>query len=232
MKKYPVFTLVIFLLLMYSCKKNDTDKAISTAYYQLDNVHDYSVIDGSVTPFNAAFTLTDAAHPRDTFTVTPTGMPPGLAVLPASIKVWSSDSIRFRFTAALSGVGNYPITLKCTAPNRIEKNYNFNIVVQPECAAAITGSWDCYDSGAVTFTPANYTAYVLLNASNQIDIQQATRTLHCKLNCNTGTLTSHYSFTLPGTYGTGTFASNRIVVRHITTNGSSSNVTCYSILTR
>lgn len=228
MKNYLFFIAVLAIL--QSCTKDHTETVRGSAPYKLNNLHDYYVINDAVNTTNATFTLSDAGEGE--IMVIPINLPQGVTVTPASVSVTNADTFRFTFTSALPVTGSYPVTLLCSALYRKEQTFKFNLISGADWAIPLVGSWTGRDTGSITFWPPSYAATVRRAGPNQVDIELYSRTIHCWLNGNTGTLVSDgytgaYSFNA----GTGTFSGNKILLNY-SLDGYPNDITVRSTLTR
>ncbi len=231
MKKIYLIALLFVLACYSSCYKKP--QVFSKPRFNLSGLKDYYVNENEVTYIAAPFYFFDSGNTGEAVEIKIASTTGAITMEPETTSVQGEDSGQLHFRVNLSDAGTYPVKLALRGAHTTTKNVSFNVITQSACDQSIRGTWNAYDSGATTFVPSHYSAYVSTTGNtNELYFELYNRSPKGHLICHDGTIkldgTSGITST---TAGTGAFSSRRIVLNYEITGGVN-NIPVTTILTR
>ena len=127
MKKYHILLAAIILAVVAACTKTNSNSSSFT--YTVGSIPNYNVTEYRDTTFAVPVSVTLASgYAQGTLTLTPTGLPAGVTVIPAYFVGMGTFTTAFAFTSNATVSGTYPITINATN-SAGTKAYSFNLVI-------------------------------------------------------------------------------------------------------
>ena len=135
MKKLSVLIFVVAGLAMLSCHKKSSNISFSVSGAQ-----DITLAHDTVNAY-IPLTVNLLSGPKDSVTITLTGMPAGVSLSPAVLSGTAPYTDSFAIATNHVVAGTYPITLTATSKSHITKTYTFKLVITlpADCASSLTG---------------------------------------------------------------------------------------------
>ncbi len=128
MKKYNLFLVALMFVVIAACTKSG-DSNSSSFTYTVESIPNYTATEYVDTTFAVPVSVTlVSGSAQGTLTLTPTGMPAGVTVIPASFVGMGTFTTAFAFTSDATVSGTYPITINATNSSGT-KSYSFNLVI-------------------------------------------------------------------------------------------------------
>ena len=129
MKKHLLSLLVIILIAVAACTKSTTNANALT--YSVNGLTDVTVTQYNDTTFIVAVALAYESGKQEAVTLTPTGLPAGVTVTPASFSGTPGFATTFTFHADVTTSGSFPITINAASASSGTKTFSFNLIVSP-----------------------------------------------------------------------------------------------------
>ena len=135
MKKLSALVFLFAALVVVSCHKKSSNISFSVSGAQ-----DITLAHDTVNAY-LPLMVNLLSGPKDSVTITLTGMPVGVSLSPAVLSGTAPYSDSFAIATSHVVAGTYPITLTATSKSHITKTYTFNLVITlpADCASSLTG---------------------------------------------------------------------------------------------
>ena len=127
MKKYNLFLIAIILMITGACTKPASNSSSFT--YTVASIPNYTATEYIDTTFAVPVSVTlTSGSAQGTLTLTPTGMPAGVTVIPAYFVGMGSFTTAFAFTSDATVSGTFPITINAKNSSGTTTS-SFNLVI-------------------------------------------------------------------------------------------------------
>ena len=236
MKYFRIALCALVILATNSCSKKDSGTTTPTQkmFFSVNNLSDIAVKQYVDTTVYVAPAVTFESGEQETMTLTPSNLPSGVTVTPASIGGTPSFSGIFTFHISSQTAGTSQIKIVATTASGTTKNYTFNInaSANSNCGAGVAGLYTVNTTANPTFSfPTAFPGSVTTTSvDNVVNIPTFYATVTAHLNCANQTFTTD-AISSPDiniSVGSGTYTGSTINLSYTLTdnsNGSTHAVT-------
>ena len=235
MKNIRIAFFALALVVIGSCSKKDaTTTPTQKMFFSVNNLSDISVKQYIDTTVYVAPAVAFESGEQETMTLTPSNLPTGVTVTPASIGGTPSFSGIFTFHITSPAAGSSQVKIVATTASGTTKSYTFNInaSANSNCGYSLAGLYTVNTTSTPAFGfPTAYPGSVTTTSvDNVVNIPTFYATLTAHLNCANQTFTTDAISTpdVSISAGSGNYTGTTINLSYTLTdnsNGSSHAVT-------
>lgn len=201
-------------------------------YFSVNNLVDVNVKQYIDTTFYVAPAVGFISGEQESVTITPTSLPAGVTVTPASISGTPSFGGLFTFHTHMATTGSFPVKMVVTTTSGTTKDFSFNVIAVPNsnCGASIAGNYTVQTVSSPVFSASAEAAPINADVTttatdNVVIIPTVYAGLTAHLNCSAGTLTfdGYHTMDFDISAGTGTYTDHKIILNYTLTESAFSS---------
>jgi hypothetical protein len=128
MKKFLIFATIFTLIVVFACCSKKSNNSTS---YTVNGLTDVTVMQYQDTTIAVAVAVSFVGGTQEAVTLTPSNLPAGVTVTPASTSGTPTFATTFSFHTDMQSTGSFPITINASSASSGTKTFKFNLIVSP-----------------------------------------------------------------------------------------------------